>query len=191
MNGRTGESWRPVVGWEGLYEVSDWGRVRSLSRRVASRHGTRRTPATLLYGSVKSNGYRRVVLSRGPAGASHFYVHRLVAIAWCGDPLPGQEVCHADGDRLNNAATNLRWDLHGPNMRDAVAAGTHMQTRKSVCPRGHRLEVPNLRVRRLERGSRICISCDRATKRNLPPGWSVADMANHIYSGLEFADDVA
>lgn len=52
------------------------------------------------------------------------YVHRLVAEAFCGTPEPGHEVCHNDGNRFNNAASNLRWASRKENMADKIGHGT-------------------------------------------------------------------
>jgi hypothetical protein len=119
------ERWLPVVGFEGLYEVSDFGRVRSLDRLATytTPKGTvviRRHKGVLLKPGIASNGYPLVVLGKGNSRL----VHALVLTAFVGPPAPGFEVCHADGTRTNNCLTNLRWGTRTDNMRDAVRHGT-------------------------------------------------------------------
>lgn len=131
------EEWLPISEYEGHYEVSSLGRVRSLDRLI-NRNGR---PATLrgteLHASVNPvTGYASVNLWRD--GVRRYrHVHRLVAETFLGDPLPGQEVCHANGVREDNRLVNLRWGTSGENHLDAVAGGTHFNARKDVCNRGH------------------------------------------------------
>jgi len=117
------ETWRPVFGYEGLYEVSDAGRVRSVSR--TTRDGIKKQTTR---GAIKSqmsngNGYLSVRLYKG-GKEKIVYVHRLVAAAFILQENEGLCVCHCDGDRANNAAQNLRWDTVKNNHADKVMHGT-------------------------------------------------------------------
>lgn len=117
-----GEVWKPVVGWEGLYEVSSMGRVRSLARVVAVpyRGGARihRRRERVLSGSVFNNGYRYVRI-----GVRSIGVHALVATAFIG-PAPQECVCmHKDDNPLNNRVENLRWGTRADNIADAASKG--------------------------------------------------------------------
>lgn len=125
------EEWRAVVGFEGSYEVSDLGRVRSLDRvehfqRVDARSGklvsvSRRHKGVLLVPEkVKKSGYLRVQLGKG----NKLYVHALVLTAFTGPCPDGFEGCHGDGDRTNNREPNLRWDTRRENVADMVKHGT-------------------------------------------------------------------
>ena len=88
----TPEQWRPVVGYEGFYEVSNWGNVRGL---IDGQRRPRPEPRPLK--SHGTHGYPTVWLSRQGYKLRHFYVHRLVAAAFIG-PLPEKhEVNHIDG----------------------------------------------------------------------------------------------
>lgn len=114
------EEWRPVVGYEGIYEVSNWGRVR----RVASGRGA--TPGKLLAlcPNKRRKNYIYVYISSGKRRMSSKQVHRLVAEAFIG-PCPGPkfEVNHIDLDKTNNRPVNLEW-LTGENNRlHAIKAG--------------------------------------------------------------------
>lgn len=151
------EQWKPVVGWEGLYEVSDHGRVRSLDRATCKgqRKGQVLRPFPL------DTGHLRVRLSRGGASAGPL-IHRLVLEAFLGPCPAGMEGCHGDGNPTNNHVDNLRWATRSENQLDSVAHGTHQFARRTHCPRGHRLAAPNLIPSDWAKGRRSCLACSRA-----------------------------
>lgn len=111
------EQWRPVVGWEGLYEVSSEGRVRSFRRGANGR---------VLRPGIASHGYPTVALGRGNTQS----VHVLVAAALLGPCPEGQEVRHRDGKRTNPRATNLRYGTRSDNINDAVRSGSWFSKRR-------------------------------------------------------------
>ncbi|MBC8726059.1 hypothetical protein F6X37_32345 [Paraburkholderia sp. 31.1] len=156
------EIWKPVVGYEGYYEVSDQGRVRSLSRVVIRANGTRLTMhGRVLALPLTQRGYPSVVLSVDGAKYPRV-VHQLVLEAFVGPRPAGAEGCHGDGDPTNNAASNLRWDSHSANMHDRVAHGNHPGTQKKRCPLGHLLQPFNLTATSMRKGMRTCLACSRA-----------------------------
>lgn len=104
------EEWRPVVGWEGQYDVSSLGRVR---RTV----GSKRWGTILRFSYVK--GYARCRLFRRP-GITSVVVHRLVAEAFIGPRPDGHEVNHKDGARANNRPDNLEYVTPAGNTAHAV-----------------------------------------------------------------------
>ena len=112
------ETWVAVPEYEGRYEVSDLGRVRSW---VAPGHPkSRLSTPKLLRCSIFSNGYRMLWT---PTGSKS--VHRLVCGAFNGPaPVGARVVRHLDGDELNNCATNLAWGTHSDNMADSKRHGT-------------------------------------------------------------------
>lgn len=114
--------WKAIPGWEGWYEVSDGGLVRSLLR-VSIANGAPATYAgrVLKAGTLK-NGYQQVSLSR-PGERRYAYVHQLVLEAFVGTAPAGMEVCHADGSRNNNRLGNLRYGTRSENARDRIAHG--------------------------------------------------------------------
>jgi hypothetical protein len=123
-----GEIWKPVVGHEGRYEVSNCGRVRrcAYSVDIKSRWGTTATwhyPEMLMRLVVRHirNNYSRVVV--GLAGKQR-YVHRLVLEAFVGPCPCEQEVCHWDGDAKNNHLSNLRYGSRHDNHEDSRRHGT-------------------------------------------------------------------
>lgn len=111
--------WRPVVGYEGHYEVSKCGRVRSVDRRGVDGRRLRGRP---LIGSISNYGYRRVHLSAEGSTTKHG-VHQLVARAFLGPVPEGKQVNHIDGDKLNNRTSNLQYVTSGQNTAHAVANG--------------------------------------------------------------------
>ena len=153
------EIWKPIPGWEGSYEVSDHGRVRSVDRIVTTRTGIRkRYHGRVLALTADRSGHLAVSLGRAKDKA----VHRLVLEAFVGPCPEGQECCHNDGDPTNNNLSNLRWGSPTENAFDRVRHGTHNETAKTHCPRGHKLVAPNLRPSEMKRGHRKCLACDRA-----------------------------
>lgn len=117
------EKWRPVVGYEGAYEVSDLGRVRSVDRLIVRRHrdGVRsyRLRGRLLRPTT-ATGYAYVNLGLNNSRR----VSALVAEAFIGPRPFGLYVLHSDGDSRNDHVRNLRYGTQEENMADAVAHGT-------------------------------------------------------------------
>lgn len=156
------EIWKPVVGHEERYEVSDQGNVRSLGWVGTDTLGRVRTwPAGPMKPTKASHGYPVVDL-KSPAGSSKRMVHHLVLEAFVGPRPEGHEACHGNGDREDARLENLRWDTHSANIRDAVAHGSHGRTRRTHCPFGHPLVAPNLVVSNARQGGRTCLACSRA-----------------------------
>jgi len=112
------EDWRPIAGYPG-YEISSLGQVRSLSRVDAAGN---RIKGRVLKLRLHTGGYLRVNLCAGKP--RDFFVHRLVLETFVGPCPPGMEGCHNDGNRQNNATSNLRWDTRVQNMADKKIHGT-------------------------------------------------------------------
>ena len=117
------EVWKDIPGFEGLYEVSDTGGVRSRSRPITRTYKSGHVARTehkgrILRQGTNKRGYRFVVLRRDGWSVTR-EVHRLVAAAFLPKPTPGQtQVRHLDGDRLNNARANLAWGTASENQLD-------------------------------------------------------------------------
>lgn len=120
------EIWKPVSGYEGLYEVSNTGKIRSIERMtVVGRRGSGRE----LRQYLTPYGYLEVSLSN-KGKVSHKKVHRLVTDAFC-EKLDGQdEVNHIDGDKQNNYASNLEWCTRRENTIHAYRNGLQTTTRR-------------------------------------------------------------
>lgn len=157
------EIWKPVVGHEGSYEVSDHGRVRSLPRVIHKSDGTHQTlKGRVLRPTPHGAGYYQVAIGR----SGTMLIHRLVLEAFVCPQPPGQEACHYDDDPKNNHLSNLRWDTKSNNRHDSVRNGTHQAVKKTHCVRGHFLFGENLRPYTTRTtGLRNCLACARAHSR--------------------------
>lgn len=156
------ERWLPVVGYEGYYEVSDLGRVRSLDRVIRYRTGRcEHRPGRVLKPWLTPGGRRSVHLYKN-LKSSPTTIYSLVLAAFSGPRPVGQEACHNNGDKTDDRLVNLRWDTKSANTLDMVAHGVHHAARRTRCSRGHVLAEPNLVAFRLRRGERACLACDRA-----------------------------
>jgi hypothetical protein len=152
------ETWLPVVGWEGLYEVSDQGRVKSLARRSHLYGGRYRNyPEVIRSQPTHREGYKLILLTRNRCRTMK-RVHMLVLTAFKGPCPPGMVSCHNDGNPANNRLDNLRWDTQSSNIRDSVHHGRHVSTRKTHCKNGHEFTAENTLHRK--RG-RVCRACER------------------------------
>jgi hypothetical protein len=130
------ENWKPIVGYEGAYEVSDLGRVRSLERVVmaVNRWGSstpRRVGGRLLRGTDNGRGYLCVQLCDGGQRAPQL-VHRLVAEAFVPTYEGRHFVNHKDGVKTNNAAANLEWVTRSENMLHAHETGLAESVKMAV-----------------------------------------------------------
>jgi hypothetical protein len=129
--------WRSIPGYDGLYQISNHGQVKSLARRVERPQGSYHRRETLLRFAADQRGYRSVHLSKDGNPKFHS-VHRLVAWVFLRDTwFPGAEVCHNDGNPENNHVSNLRWGTRAENVHDSVLHGTHANSGKTHCSKGH------------------------------------------------------
>lgn len=122
------EIWKAVPGYEGAYEVSDHGRVRSLDRvvRQRSRGGNlfnRIMPGRILTLEKDVQGYWRVTLWDQDDG-THFKVHYLMLLAFVGPRPNDMIVLHRDGNKDRNVLDNLRYGTPKENTADAIDHGT-------------------------------------------------------------------
>ncbi|KIA63036.1 NUMOD4 motif-containing HNH endonuclease [Nocardia vulneris] len=155
------EQWRDVPGFEGLYQVSDCGHVRSIDRVVAHGNRAKTLQGRPLRGSTQKSGHVQFHLYRGRR-RTHRAVHRLVLEVFVGPPDVGMEACHRDGDPSNNRVANLYWGTRSDNNRDAVQHGTHHNGSKTHCVRGHEFTPVNTYIR--TNGGRDCRTCLRRQK---------------------------
>lgn len=121
------EEWRPVVGYEGYYEVSSWGRVRSLDRVVPDKRGrTRRLKGRVL--CLKPDNRRSVpywaVNLRRDGGRATRDVHVLILESFVGPRPEGLVARHLDGNSLHNAVWNLQYSTQRENLSDREEHGT-------------------------------------------------------------------
>ena len=127
----TEERWLTVPGFEGRYDVSSEGRVRS------TKSGKMRSLA-----KQNKGGYREVSLWDGTK-LTTFKLHRLVYVAFNGPVPDGLEVCHKDDNKDNNFVDNLVAVTRLRNMRDRVTNGHDANKNKTHCPQGHPYTAEN------------------------------------------------
>lgn len=126
------EEWRAVPGCEGLYEVSNCGRCRSMDGEVVTKRGIKKKKkGVLLKVVLNKKGYSVVSLPR----LHKQYVHRLVAMAFIPNPNALPMVNHKDEDKANNRVENLEWCDNKYNLNYGTTKGRmrkHCSIRRSV-----------------------------------------------------------
>lgn len=123
------ESWKQVEGFNGRYEVSNTGKIRSINYR---RSGSTKELKIL----VDRYGYPCVSLPMPNNKRKHFTIHRLVASAFIPNPEGKPEVNHKDGDKFNNHVSNLEWVTMQENQRHAWENGLKEKSRIMSAKRG-------------------------------------------------------
>lgn len=121
------EVWKPVPEFEGIYEVSNMGRVRRLSlasESVRRIHPHRNYGPRIVGGRALRNGYLYVDLSINNK-QTRWAIHSLVLTVFKGERPNGMYGCHNDGDKRNNSVENLRWDTPTENQKDRLKHGRH------------------------------------------------------------------
>jgi hypothetical protein len=125
------EQWLPVIGFEGLYEVSNIGRVRSIDRVNVNRLGVRRIlKGKMLKLSSDGEGYAQVGLLRC-GKETKARVHRLVANAFIANPEGLPLVDHRDRNRGRNGEGNLRWATYAQNRANSRQTGADLEAAAS------------------------------------------------------------
>lgn len=110
------ERWKDIPGYEGLYQVSDMGRVKRMVSIKCKRERMKKLSKT-------TYGYDCLVLYKDSKGKTQ-YVHRLVLRAFYGPPGNGMITRHLDGNPGNNNLTNLTWGTKSENQQDSIKHGT-------------------------------------------------------------------
>ena len=123
------EDWRPIPGWEGLYEASSQGRIRSLSHStefdVAGRFSkTRFFPGMILKHTRQDGKYPQVSLCRDGV-VTRVDIHRVICRTFHGEPADGEEAAHRNGIKNDVRSENLRWATPLDNAVDKATHGTN------------------------------------------------------------------
>lgn len=160
----TEELWKPVAGYEGLYDVSTLGRVRSHPRIVDRKHGTARWPGKVLAPQKGSKGHYAVAMWRDKKQQTKF-IHRLVAEAFLPNPDNLPVVRHLNDIKEDNTLENLAWGTYADNAQDAIRNGRIPKREPQThCLRGHLLSGLNLYIN--PKGSRACVTCRDDHQKN-------------------------
>ena len=155
------EEWRDIPGWEGSYQASSHGRIRSLDRKIVYPNGKEFSRRGRVLSPAKINsGYLHICLHRNQK-QFHYLVHVLVLEAFVGPRPDGFQACHNDGNRLNNHAYNLRWDTIEANHADKIRHGTNRKKLATHCKNGHEFTAENTRIVNSKSGYPIrrCAKC--------------------------------
>lgn len=131
------EIWRDVIGYEGHYQVSNYGNVRSVKREPI-----------ILKGDFQRNGYRRVYLWKDGA-KKNVLVHRLVALSFLPNPMNYTEINHIDEDKTNNRAENLQWCSHLYNLNYGTVRERIGERNKGRAAWNKGLKCPEITERQL------------------------------------------
>lgn len=138
----TQERWRPVLGYEGLYEVSDHGLVRGVARTLSD---GRRWKSSMCRQKTGTRGHKSVRLC-GVDGHKFRGVHVLVLEAFvCPKPGPNMQGAHNDGNPANNHVSNLRWDTVKGNHADKKRHGTLLFGERNPLAKLTHADVENIR----------------------------------------------
>jgi predicted transcriptional regulator len=116
------EEWRDISGYEGYYQVSSLGRVRSCDRTIKTVRGDRFFKGRILKPNLDPYGYPRLTLAKNGKKTTRT-IHPLVAGAFLGDRPEGHEVNHKYGVKDDNRVESLEWCTHLENMRHAKETG--------------------------------------------------------------------
>jgi hypothetical protein len=152
-------TWKPIPGYEGYYEASDDGRIRSLDRVTRRGHKLKGRELSL---RIDANGYRHAMLHRDGQKRG-MPAHQAVLYAFVGPRPDGMETRHLDGNPSNNHLSNLTWGTKAENAQDILRHGMHANANKTECPAGHAYTPENTLMH--PRGCRICRECKRTRDR--------------------------
>ena len=162
------EKWRPVTGYEGLYEVSDQGQVRSLDRVILRSNGVpmKVKGRVLQLKPGNKHDHLKVTLVNGSEQREVVWVHRLVALEWC-ERLPGQDVVlHGKEGPTVNRADHLRWGTYADNYADMAVHDTlPVYVPPDKCLAGHPMTPENVYVPPKRPNERRCRECQRIRER--------------------------
>lgn len=156
------EKWKNIPGYEGYYQVSDQGQIRSLDRVVkGGPWGTQTVKGQVIATTTRTDGYAAVHLRREGKRTKHL-VHRFVLEAFVGPCPEGAEARHLNDVKGDPRLENLEWGTRSENNLDRTRNGINHYRNRKECPRGHPLEGDNLMPSQLKNGHRSCLACSRA-----------------------------
>ena len=123
LNQMNKEIWKDVPGYEGIYQVSSYGRIKSLKRVIMRKDGKPYTQVEkILKPGTNHKGYLGCSFRKNFV-AKPVIVHRLVALAFIDNPNNLPQVNHKDGNKKNNRVENLEWITNYDNMQHSIITG--------------------------------------------------------------------
>lgn len=112
------ETWKDIKGFENLYKVNQCGQIKARNGKTIAEYNN-------------GTGYKKITLYKDGKGYKK-YIHRIVAEAFINNPEAKPQVNHIDGDKTNNAVTNLEWCNQSENMQHAYRTGLQSRKRHKV-----------------------------------------------------------
>lgn len=132
------EIWKEIEGYEGFYQISNLGRVKSIDRFVKGQIGLRKAKGDLKIPTLGKRGYYEIGLNKNSSRKT-VKIHRLIALHFIPNPENKPHINHIDGNKLNNKINNLEWCTHAENMRHARVNGLN----KDVGETHHNAKLKN------------------------------------------------
>lgn len=142
------EIWKDIEGYNGRYQVSNLGRVKSIITK--GRYEYNPPKVSILSGTIARGGYKRVLLTKNGKKTAES-VHRLVAKAFIPNPENKPQINHIDGNKLNNCVDNLEWVTHQENQAHAWDNGLKQPFRGEDHPNSKLSEDTVSRIRGMDR----------------------------------------
>lgn len=142
------EIWKDIPGFEGLYQASNTGKIKSLSRRVWNHQCFMVRKEYIIKDHLLPDGYIQIGLTKPNEKQTRYYIHRLIALAWIPNPNNKPFVNHLDGNKSNNSIENLEWCTKSENVKHAYRTG--LMSNKGARHPGAKLseeDVNRIRVR--------------------------------------------
>jgi len=168
------EEWRPISGYDGAYEISSEGRVRSY-RLPRKRDRLLPTPS-MVADSIGTKGYRFVTLIDSKGRAHTSYLHSMVLSAFVGPRQGGMQCRHLDGNRENNRLDNLSWGTPRENAKDRCRHGTIPVGEHHPCAVLHEIDV--IHIRQLVRAGFSQSEVGRMYGNGQSQVWSIINRRN-------------
>lgn len=116
------EIWKDIKEYEGLYQISNFGNVRSVDRVVRCNTGYANIKGKLLKPTLTKKGYYKASLSKN-SKEKKFFIHRLVALHFLENPFNKEQINHIDGNKINNRYDNLEFCTNYENYVHAKRTG--------------------------------------------------------------------
>jgi len=134
------EKWVSIKGYEGIYDISNKGRVKSLRRITVRKNGVNLSVREkIIKGSVNSLNYNTIELKKN-GNRKFFLLHRLIYQAFIGELIKGMVIDHKDYDTLNNSPKNLQQITHRENLSKDQFRHNRSSNKIGVCKKGNKFE---------------------------------------------------
>lgn len=160
------ELWKDIKNYEGLYQVSNMGRIKSLKRIIKYKNGRNQVyNSKILKPLSYKDKYLKIVLYKNKIGKT-FAIHRLVAQAFIPNPYNYPVINHKDENKHNNKVDNLEWCTVKYNNNYKNVRGRAVKTRKKNLIKNKKIYVYNLQGKKVKEFNTIIQACDWLGKPN-------------------------